>query len=124
MKYFLIVLVLASLACGATVSPAAVRVAPTVSNVPIVTISELENAPEAQIGMIYALGTVNVRACPSTTCAVIGSVELGAALKSSGDPLKVNPVTGEDLTVNCSAGWYPVQWRGEPAFLCGDWVSR
>lgn len=110
-----IILILTQCACGAvstlpiqptpvdTVQAAqSVRVLPTLT--PFVPVMDT----------VTTLGTLNVRACPSTQCAVIGWYEEGAEVTVG----KI--ITNDDW--NCWK-WYPVQWRTQTAYICAEWTG-
>jgi peptidoglycan/xylan/chitin deacetylase (PgdA/CDA1 family) len=62
----------------------------------------------AASGTVVATDAVNVRACPSTACDILGIVHLGAALEIIGDPID---------------GFYPVAWQGGEGFVYALFVS-
>ncbi len=65
--------------------------------------------------MVKTLGKLNVRECPSTSCAVVGVLEADVYIRVGA------MVTNE--IVDCNR-WYPLEWRGKRAWVCADWVSK
>ena len=115
-KYLALVTVLIlSLACGqATLPQEPVYTLPPevlVSN-PILTPT---TAPTETAQTVTALGKVNVRTCPATSCEVIGVIEAGAAIEVG---LEI-----QNEVIDCSR-WYPVVYNGRGAFVCSEWFTK
>ncbi len=114
--YFaLIVIVLMSIACGAQVPTAA----PINTLPPEVLVSNPIFTPTAQPTeaalTVTALGKVNVRTCPATSCEVIGVIEAGAVVEVG---LEI-----QNEVIDCPR-WYPVVYNGRGAFVCSEWFTK
>ena len=114
-KLAALVIVLLSLACGqATLPQEPVYTLPPevlVSN-PILTPTA---APTETVLTVTALGKVNVRTCPATSCEVIGVIEAGAVIE-------VGLEIKNDI-IDCPR-WYPVVYNGRGAFVCSEWFTK
>ena len=114
-KLAALVIVLLSLACGqATLPQEPVYTLPPevlVSN-PVFTQTA---QPTETILTVTALGKVNVRTCPATSCEVIGVIEAGAVIE-------VGLEIKNDI-IDCPR-WYPVVYNGRGAFVCSEWFTK
>jgi len=66
-------------------------------------------ANTASIGVIGATSSVNIRACATLDCQVIGSAKLGEPIEITGDPVD---------------GFLPVLWYGREGFVYELYVTR
>lgn len=64
----------------------------------------------------YARSSANLRACPRTTCDIMGQT-------ASGTSLDVTGVTTGEAVNSGNAGWYRVNWRGQEAYIYSGLVS-
>jgi len=64
---------------------------------------------------VTALGKVNVRTCPATSCEVIGVIEAGAVIEVG---LEI-----QNEVIDCPR-WYPVVYNGHGAFVCAEWFTK
>jgi hypothetical protein len=110
MNRLIAALSLASLACG--YSAAIPTAAPTVRvtayaepTAPPVIFTEREHGQ-----LVRTLGKLNVRACPSTSCAVLYVLDMGAAVYVD------DAVQGDGCQL-----WYPL--ADNEGFICKDWTS-
>ena len=71
--------------------------------------------PTETVQTVTALGKVNVRTCPATSCEVIGVIEAGAVIE-------VGLEIQNDI-IDCSR-WYPVVYNGRGAFVCSEWFTK
>ena len=114
-KLAALVIVLLSLACGqATLPQEPVYTLPPevlVSN-PILTPT---TAPTETAQTVTALGKVNVRTCPATSCEVIGVIEAGAVIEVG---LEI-----QNEVIDCPR-WYPVKYNNKGAFVCAEWFTK
>ncbi len=114
-KLAALAIVLLSLACGAQVPTAE----PVYTLPPEVLVSNPVFTHTAQptetVLTVTALGKVNVRTCPATSCEVIGVIEAGAVVE-------VGLEIKNDI-IDCSR-WYPVVYNGRGAFVCSEWFTR
>ncbi len=115
-KYLALVTVLIlSLACGqATLPqepvytlPAKVSIQPPVFTPPA--------QPTETVQTVTALGKVNVRSCPATSCEVIGVVEAGAVIEVGAEV--------QNEVIDCPR-WYPVVYNGRGAWVCSEWFTK
>jgi len=111
----LIVIVLLSLACGQATLPQE----PVYTLPPEVLVSNPILTPTAQptesAQTVTALGKVNVRTCPATSCEVIGVIEAGAVVEVG---LEI-----QNEVIDCPR-WYPVVYNGRGAFVCSEWFTK
>ena len=115
-KYLaLVTLVILSLACGAQVPTAEPIYTPqakaSIQN-PVFTHTA---QPTETVQTVTALGKVNVRSCPATSCEVIGVIEAGAVVE-------VGLEIKNDI-IDCPR-WYPVVYNGRGAFVCAEWFTK
>ena len=115
-KYIaLVTVVIMSIACGqATLPQEPINTLPPevlVSN-PIFTPTA---APTEAALTVTALGKVNVRTCPATSCEVIGAIESGAVVEVGGEI--------QNDIIDCPR-WYPVVYNGRGAFVCSEWFTK
>ncbi len=114
-KLAALVIVLLSLACGAQVPTAEPVYTPqakaSIQN-PVFTHTA---QPTETVQTVTALGKVNVRTCPATSCEVIGVIEAGAVVE-------VGLEIKNDI-IDCSR-WYPVVYNGRGAFVCSEWFTK
>ncbi|TXH59232.1 MAG: SH3 domain-containing protein [Desulfurellales bacterium] len=115
-KYLaLVTFVILSLACGAQVPTAEPVYTPqakaSIQN-PVFTHTA---APTENVQTVTALGKVNVRTCPATSCEVIGVIEAGAVIE-------VGLEIKNDI-IDCPR-WYPVVYNGRGAFVCSEWFTK
>lgn len=74
--------------------------------------------PEAiETMMIYAQGSVNVRACPDTDCALVGPLMPGQAVTA------VGMVKGEAVRAD-NTTWYQVDYYGHDGFVYSEFISQ
>ena len=71
--------------------------------------------PTETVLTVTALGKVNVRTCPATSCEVIGVIEAGAVVE-------VGLEIKNDI-IDCPR-WYPVVYNGRGAFVCAEWFTK
>ncbi len=113
-----LVIVLLSLACGqATLPQEPVYTLPPevlVSN-PMFTQTA---APTETVLTVTALGKVNVRTCPATSCDL---VEPNAYIEA-GQVIEVGKEIVNDV-IDCPR-WYPVVYNGRGAFVCSEWFTK
>ena len=114
-KLSILALVLLSLACGAQVPTAEPIYTPqakaSIQN-PVFTHTA---QPTEAAQTVTALGKVNVRTCPATSCEVIGVIEAGAVIE-------VGLEIKNDI-IDCPR-WYPVVYNGRGAFVCSEWFTK
>ena len=115
-KYLALATVLIlSLACGAQVPTAEPIYTPqakaSIQN-PVFTHTA---QPTETVLTVTALGKVNVRTCPATSCEVIGVIEAGAVIE-------VGLEIKNDI-IDCPR-WYPVVYNGRGAFVCSEWFTK
>ena len=115
-KYLaLVTVVILSLACGAQVPTAEPVYTPqakaSIQN-PVFTHTA---QPTETVLTVTALGKVNVRTCPATSCEVVGVIEAGAVVE-------VGLEIKNDI-IDCSR-WYPVVYNGRGAFVCAEWFTK
>ncbi len=115
-KYLaLVTLVILSLACGSQVPTAEPIYTPqakaSIQN-PVFTHTA---QPTETVQTVTALGKVNVRSCPATSCEVIGVIEAGAVVE-------VGLEIKNDI-IDCPR-WYPVVYNGRGAFVCAEWFTK
>ena len=115
-KYLaLVTVVILSLACGAQVPTAEPVYTPqakaSIQN-PVFTHTA---QPTETVLTVTALGKVNVRTCPATSCEVVGVIEAGAVIE-------VGLEIKNDI-IDCSR-WYPVVYNGRGAFVCSEWFTK
>ena len=117
-KLAALVIVLLSLACGqATLPQEPVYTLPPevlVSN-PILTPTA---APTETVLTVTALGKVNVRTCPATSCDL---VEPNAYIEA-GQVIEVGKEIINDV-IDCPR-WYPVKYNNKGAFVCAEWFTK
>ena len=97
------------LACG-TLPPTVNKLEYDYTSTPEVIIE-----PMPTIHTVQTLGKLNVRECPSTSCAVVGVLEADVYIR-------VGALVTNEI-VDCSR-WYPLEWRGKRAWVCADYVTR
>lgn len=111
----LIVIVLMSIACGQATLPQEPVYTPqakaSIQN-PVFTPTA---QPTETVQTVTALGKVNVRTCPATSCEVIGVIEAGAVLEVG---LEI-----QNEVIDCPR-WYPVVYNGRGAFVCSEWFTK
>jgi len=113
----LISIVLLSIACGRSLPQEPINTLQPevlVSN-PIFTPTENSPLITETVQTVTALGKVNVRTCPATSCEVVGVVEAGAVLQVGAE------IANE--VIDCPR-WYPVMYNGHGAFVCAEWFSK
>ena len=114
-KLAALVIVLLSLACGQATLPQEPIYTPqakaSIQN-PVFTPTA---ATTETVQTVTALGKVNVRTCPATSCEVIGVVEAGTVLE-------VGAEIKNDI-IDCPR-WYPVVYNGRGAFVCSEWFTK
>ena len=115
-KYIaLVTVVILSLACGAqvpTAEPVYTPQAKASIQQPILTPTA---QPTETVQTVTALGKVNVRTCPATSCEVIGVIEAGAVIEVG---LEI-----QNEVIDCPR-WYPVVYNGRGAFVCSEWFTK
>ena len=114
-KLAALVIVLLSLACGQATLPQEPVYTPqakvSIQN-PVFTHTA---QPTETVLTETALGKVNVRTCPATSCEVIGVIEVGAVVE-------VGLEIQNDI-IDCPR-WYPVVYNGRGAFVCSEWFTK
>ena len=114
-KLSILALVLLSLACGAQVPTAEPIYTPqakaSIQN-PVFTHTA---QPTETVLTVTALGKVNVRTCPATSCEVIGVIEAGAVIEVG---LEI-----QNEVIDCPR-WYPVKYNNKGAFVCAEWFTK
>ena len=115
-KYLALVTVLIlSLACGQATLPQEPIYTPQAKasiQQPILTPTA---QPTEAAQTVTALGKVNVRTCPATSCEVIGVIEAGAVVE-------VGLEIKNDI-IDCPR-WYPFVYNGQGAFVCSEWFTK
>ena len=115
-KYIaLVTVVILSLACGAQVPTAEPVYTPQAK----ASIQQPVFTPTAQptetVQTVTALGKVNVRTCPATSCEVIGIIEAGAVVEVGAEI--------QNEVIDCPR-WYPVKYNNKGAFVCAEWFTK
>ena len=118
-KYLaLVTVVILSLACGAQVPTAEPVYTPqakaSIQN-PVFTPTA---QPTETVQTVTALGKVNVRTCPATSCDL---VEPNAYIEA-GQVIEVGKEIINDV-IDCPR-WYPVVYNGRGAFVCAEWFTK
>ncbi len=115
-KYIaLVTLVILSIACGQATLPQEPIYTPQAKasiQQPILTPTA---QPTETVQTVTALGKVNVRTCPATSCEVIGAIESGAVVEVGGEI--------QNDIIDCPR-WYPVVYNGRGAFVCSEWFTK
>ncbi len=118
-KYIaLVTFVILSIACGAQVPTAEpVHTLPAKASIqnPVFTPTETLGHVTETVQTVTALGKVNVRTCPATSCEVIGVIEAGAVVEVG---LEI-----QNEVIDCPR-WYPVVYNGRGAFVCAEWFTK
>lgn len=131
-KISLCLLVLLTLACTLSASPESgsarfdlPTAAPTSKNPVELAKNELKIQ---RGGELRTLGQLNARMCPATNCDVLGTFEAGDLLLARASVVDgvVIPAGVKIETPNVldCPRWYSVVYKGVPAFVCAEWVSR
>lgn len=113
MRYILL-LVLASIACGQTLpTPETI-----VTNVPTVAstayhIVDVTDMVVPTPVAVTTLGTLNIRELPDTSSAVLGWYEAGVTVT----------VLAQVDGIGCPR-WYLVMHQGERGYICAEWCSK
>ncbi len=115
-KYIaLVTVVILSIACGQATLPQEPIYTPQAKasiQQPILTPTA---QPTETVQTVTALGKVNVRTCPATSCEVIGAIESGAVVEVGGEI--------QNDIIDCPR-WYPVVYNGRGAFVCSEWFTK
>jgi len=111
----LIVIVLMSIACGqATLPQEPIYTPQAKASIQQPVLTPTAQPTEAAL-TVTALGKVNVRTCPATSCEVIGVIESGAVVEVGGEI--------QNDIIDCPR-WYPVVYNGRGAFVCSEWFTK
>ena len=115
-KYIaLVTLVILSIACGqATLPQEPIYTPQAKASIQQPVLTPTAQPTEAAL-TVTALGKVNVRTCPATSCEVIGVIESGAVVEVGGE-------IKNDI-IDCPR-WYPVVYNGRGAFVCSEWFTK
>ena len=117
-KLAALVIVLLSLACGQATLPQEPVYTPqakaSIQN-PVFTPTA---QPTETVQTVTALGKVNVRTCPATSCDL---VEPNAYIEA-GQVIEVGKEIINDV-IDCPR-WYPVVYNGRGAFVCAEWFTK
>ena len=115
-KYIaLVTVVILSIACGqATLPQEPIYTPQAKASIQQPVLTPTAQPTEAAL-TVTALGKVNVRTCPATSCEVIGIIEAGAVVE-------VGLEIKNDI-IDCPR-WYPVVYNGRGAFVCSEWFTK
>ncbi len=115
-KYIaLVTLVILSIACGqATLPQEPIYTPKAKASIQQPVLTPTAQPTEAAL-TVTALGKVNVRTCPATSCEVIGVIESGAVVEVGGEI--------QNDIIDCPR-WYPVVYNGRGAFVCAEWFTK
>jgi len=115
-KYIaLVTLVILSIACGqATLPQEPIYTPQAKASIQQPVLTPTAQPTEAAL-TVTALGKVNVRTCPATSCEVIGVIESGAVVEVGGEI--------QNDIIDCPR-WYPVVYNGRGAFVCAEWFTK
>jgi len=115
-KYIaLVTVVILSIACGqATLPQEPIYTPQAKASIQQPVLTPTAQPTEAAL-TVTALGKVNVRTCPATSCEVIGVIESGAVVEVGGEI--------QNDIIDCPR-WYPVVYNGLGAFVCAEWFTK
>ena len=115
-KYIaLVTVVILSIACGqATLPQEPIYTPQAKASIQQPILTPTAQPTEAAL-TVTALGKVNVRTCPATSCEVIGVIESGAVVEVGGEI--------QNDIIDCPR-WYPVVYNGRGAFVCAEWFTK
>lgn len=113
-----VTLVILSIACGqATLPQEPIYTPQAKASIQQPVLTPTAQPTEAAL-TVTALGKVNVRTCPATSCDL---VEPNAYIEA-GQVIEVGKEIKNDV-IDCPR-WYPVVYNGRGAFVCSEWFTK
>lgn len=118
MKKYIFIFTLLSLACMGeivTTTPRPIAPANTKSHINTAVQIPTLTPYSVNVNQVVTLDELNVRACPRTTCSIVGGYMIGAKVE-----VGVLITNNDEICQN----WYSINWRGRGAWICADWTIK